>query len=493
MPKTAFANQWQRAMADYAAGVKLLTDNGALGLKAKDVAIKTSIEKHARGLDNASGLIDWFDKEIAFSKSGEVPALMRRVGVVQATVTKACKKARLAFLEGTEAPANLIDAASTLLAEIEKKRKSLIKARTDKVTVATVALLTKADIRAYRNVDPAKVGAFVVEVEMRLPPDLLDDLAAGVEGVGLATFHDEVQKVINSKYKRQALNEVEFVHLNVLDFSNLENLANANLRRLSDKAGDDCIKAIEKRWATLARGRDALKSMRISCAKKITYGILSLSAVAVAGVASFGAAAVLYAKIIKDLVTIALEIKKLAQSAESAAKDVQKKLLVVEKALLDGTVANSSSTAQELLSILGVPFLKTCKAAEDDTTKLLAKTVQLRREATNLLGKAETGLKQLDHMERVIGKLGQKDSAKLKTLAKLRDGNQTLIEKTQSVLTAHQGHMDLVDEAERAIKEFKAAQNPNLKTLRNAVDSYKEASGAKTACDNLAALAGALV
>ena len=233
--------------------------------------------------------------------------------------------------------------------------------------------------------------------------------------------------------------------------------------------------------------------MRIKCAKKIAFGVLSLSAGAVAAVASFGTAVIVYGKMIKDLVSIALTIKKLAQSADAAAADVQKKVVVISKALEDGTAASPKANAKELLSILGVPFLKSCKAAEDDMTKLLGKTHQVRDKAKELLGGAENGMNQLTHMEHFITKkLGVEKSHKLKTLQKLRIANAELIDKAASVLSAHEVHMELYNAAKTAVDAYKKAQSSSFSIIRGAVNSANEANALKGAVDNLAKIAGAL-
>ncbi|TLP67117.1 hypothetical protein FEE96_07150 [Parasedimentitalea maritima] len=493
MPKTDFQKQWVRALTGYDNCIKQILDNDAFGLKAKDVSISSKIGNHLKGLDDASGMVDWFDKETAFSKSNEIPALMRRIGVIQGELKKSAKKAKLAWYEGGEAPGDLADSISDILVSIEARRKRLIKAQTTQETVANVALLTKAEVRQYSNVNPAKVSSFVVEVEMKLPSDLLDDLVKGVEGVSLATMQRVAEAEISKKYKKKALDEVEFVHLNVLEWDGLETLANKNLQQFTSKAGDDCVKAIENHWKNLLKGRDALKAMRIKCAKKIAFGVLSLSAGAVACVASFGTAVIVYGKMIKDLVGIALTIKKLAQSADAAAADVQKKVAAISKALEAKTAASPSANAKELLSILGVPFLKSCKAAEDDMTKLLAKTHQVRDKAKELLGGAESGMNQLTHMEHLITKkLGVEKSDKLKTLQKLRIANAELIEKAVSVLSAHELHMELYNAAETAVDAYKEAQSSSFPIIRGAVNSANEANALKGAVDNLAKIAGAL-
>lgn len=482
-----------RALSDYDKCVSQILDNDAFGLKAKDVTISSKIGNHLKGLDDSSGVVDWFDKEAAFSKSSEIPAVMRRIGVIQGVLKKSAKKAKLAWPEGGEAPGDFADAVLDILAGIETRRKRLIKAQTTQETVVSVALLSKAEVRQFSNVNPAKVSDFIVEVEMKLPSDLLDDLVKGIEGVSLATMQRVAEAEIAKKYKKKALEEVQFVHLNVLEWDGLEALASKNLQQYTSKAGDDCVRAIENHWKNLLKGRDALKAMRIKCAKKIAFGVLSLSAGAVACVASFGTAVIVYGKMIKDLVGIALTIKKLAQSADAAAADVQKKVAAISKTLDEGTAASPSANAKELLSILGVPFLKSCKAAEEDMTKLLAKTHQVRNKAKELLSGAESGMNQLTHMEHLITKkLGVEKSDKLKTLQKLRVANAELIDKAVSVLSAHEVHMELYNAAETAVDAYKEAQSSNFSIIRGAVNSANEANALKGAIDNLAKVAGAL-
>jgi hypothetical protein len=241
-----------------------------------------------------------------------------------------------------------------------------------------------------------------------------------------------------------------------------------NLVRITNEAGDACVTAIVEQWNQYAKGRKELTKLKLRCYKKIGLGVLSLGASMGTAVASWGTAAPVYLKIVKEIVGIALALKKLAQEADPLAVALHSRIERLKKELEDGIADNPTNTARELLSSLGMPFLKSCGAAEQERLELSGKTQAVLEKARELTEKLNKGLQQVDHMEAMLAILTSKQDKMKKQLVSVRVCNSNLIEKASAVVRAHTGHMALVKESGVCIEAYKTAQGhkSNIKTLK---------------------------
>jgi hypothetical protein len=492
MPNFSFENQWTQAHAVYNRSINVIAVDQNIPLKREDVLVHgKKIASHLKKIDKSKRIFDFFKAQNSFLNSGEVAKVTTHTDKIQDAVSLSLKNAKrqMAWHDSECAPRFLKEALLNIVSEVEKKANQLRNAQNSKQIVANVRLLSAADVRSYSNVDAKQLSGFVVEVKMGLPDKMHDELVIGNEGLSLAIIQEKAEEVV-AVYSAKALTEVEFMHLNALEWRGLEAEANVNLVRITNEAGDACVTAIVEQWNQYAKGRKELTKLKLRCYKKIGLGVLSLGASMGTAVASWGTAAPVYLKIVKEIVGIALALKKLAQEADPLAVALHSRIERLKKELEDGIADNPTNTARELLSSLGMPFLKSCGAAEQERLELSGKTQAVLEKARELTEKLNKGLQQVDHMEAMLAILTSKQDKMKKQLVSVRVCNSNLIEKASAVVRAHTGHMALVKESGVCIEAYKTAQGhkSNIKTLKASTKNQQLVSELHSAAVNMLTL-----
>jgi hypothetical protein len=260
------------------------------------------------------------------------------------------------------------------------------------------------------------------------------------------------------------------------------------LNEWTEAAGDDAEKAIQAHWNLLAGAHDELKSTKRNCEKSIAFGVVNLTASALAIAASFGTAAPAYVKLLTSLGGIVSNVLTLCKSADSAATDLTKTIAQLQKELKEKTskLGAVKIVASEVASILGMPFLNTCESGEAKAKVLSGKCAELDENVKDMMGEAEEGLKFLALMEK---------TASMSTAKKVKDlqtDHGKLMEKITNLLSAELPYFDLVEDAKKTIEAYKVAKDVKWAASRYALKLGGEASAAKTVLDNLKTVAMAV-
>jgi hypothetical protein len=492
MPKTAYLSEWKKMTATYEGAVTTLAET--LDAKPDRFALKVDFTNLLTKIDTARNFRSRLAALENYRKSkfhGELP---RSLDVAKAQIALAIAAANQAPPEGSDAPTVLVRAFLQLDKKIRAGERKLIKASQVEQEVANVRLLPPDALGGFRNVDVAALAAFLVTVKLKLPQEVLDDLAVGVEGVSLASMQKAAEDAVEP-YRIKALADVAAADSNALDWKSVQASTQAQLERYTLDAAIAAKDEVESYWKQLAKGREALRNMRVEFGTDVVTGSLSIATSVVAIATSWGTFVPAYAKLAKDVAGLAMGIFTTVRGADGVAEDLQEKIETLRESLAEGSAANPDKDGKELLTILGAPFIKSCAAAQKDADTLSGKTTQVYDEAKELLEAVEVGLDKLEAMRGQLG--GAAGAAEVeersKAIDKLCKENDKLLDETRGLLTGHQEHLKVFAKAEKAIAEYRKAREYRFEAAALRYKQAKRAESIKTAANNAVKLVGLLV
>ena len=492
MPKTAYLMQWKKMTATYNRAAATLAEN--LGIEPSLLELKANFTKHLTKIDTARNFRDQLAAMEAYRKSKHHPMLAKDVDAANGQIVLALAARRQAKMDGMEAPTELMAAFKVLDKKVRATERRLVKASQVEQEVANVRLLPPDLLGGLRHVDVPALAAFLVTVKMKLPQEVLDDLVVGVEGVSLAAMQKAAEDAVEP-YRLKALADVTAADSRALDWKSVQAATQAQLERHTLDAGRAAEEEVQSYWKQLAKGREALRTMRVEFGTDVVTGSLSIATSVVAIAASWGTFVPAYAKLAKDVAGLAMGIFTTVRGADGVAENLKEKIEVLREALADGTAANPDKDAKELLTILGAPFIKSCAAAQKDADTLSAKTTEVYDEAKELLEAVEVGLDKLESMRGELGgAAGAEEVAERpKTIDKLCKENEKLLDETRGLLTSHQEYLKVFAKAEKAIGEYRKAREYRFEAAALRYKQTKKAETIKTAANNAVKLVGLLV
>ncbi|HNH48476.1 MAG TPA: hypothetical protein PKY30_15655, partial [Myxococcota bacterium] len=232
MPKTAYLPEWKKIAATYNSAASSLADS--LGTSPDLLELKADFSGLLSKIDGARNFRSRLAAIEAYRKSKQHAELSRNMATVEAQIALGVASGK-SSPEGAEAPARLLKTFAVLDKKIRSGERKLIKASQVEQEVANVRLLPPDALGGLRHVDVAALTAFLVTVKIKLPQEVLDDLAVGVEGVSLASMQQAAEDAVEP-YRAKALAEVTAADSQALDWKAVQASTQALLERYTNEA-----------------------------------------------------------------------------------------------------------------------------------------------------------------------------------------------------------------------------------------------------------------